>query len=253
MVRRKARIPKRKPRIFRLLIALLFIAGFVALGTYLLSLPIWEIKEVIINGTKMLSENEIRTLAAIPLSENLFFTNFSRTESNLNKITAIESFKIYRIPPATVLISIKERKPIATLVFSDKSIIIDEEGFILNRNPNLTLDIPNLANLPIVTGIQEKEILQSYRIDEKTAQVISEIILKLSLFLDSSRMQLELGGLEKVSFLLDDLLRVKVGEAEEVKRKMEVFDALLPIIAGRWAQVEYVDVRFPDNPVIKYK
>jgi len=201
----------------------------------------------------MLSEGEVRTLAAIPLSENLFFTDFSRTESNLGKITVIESFKIYRIPPATVLINIKERKPIATLVFSDNSMIIDEEGYILNRNPNLTLDIPNLANLPIVTGIEKNERLQAKRIDERTAQVISEIILKLSRFLDSSRMQLELGGLENVSFLLDDLLRVKVGEAEEVKKKMEVFEALLPVIVGRWAEVEYVDVRYPDNPVIRFK
>ena len=253
MVRRKHRTRKRKPRIFRLLLSLLILAAIIAGSIYILSLPIWEIKEVVVNGAKMLSDSEIQTLAAIPLSENLFFTRFDRTESNLSKIPAIKSFKIYRIPPATVLINIKERKPIATLVFSKRSVIIDAEGYILNRNPNLTLDIPNLANLPIVTGIDEKAVLGADRIDGKTAQVISHIILKLSHFLESSRMQLELGGLEKVSFLLDDLLRVKMGEAEQIKRKMEVFEALLPVIYGKWSQVEYVDVRFPDNPVIKYK
>ncbi|MEE8638383.1 MAG: FtsQ-type POTRA domain-containing protein [Candidatus Margulisiibacteriota bacterium] len=251
MVRKRTR--KRKPLVFRLLIALLFLVAVIVAGIYFLSLPIWEIKEVVVNGAKILSDNEMRTLAAIPLSENLFFTRFNRTESNLSKIPAIKSFKIYRIPPATVLINLKERVPIATLIFSKRSVIIDEEGYILNRNPNLSLNIPNLADLPVVTGIDEAEIFKADKIDGKTAQVISDIILKLSQFLESSRLQLELGGLEKASFLLDDLLRVKVGDAEKIKRKMEVFGALLPEIAGRWPQVEYVDVRFPDNPVIKYR
>ncbi len=255
MMRRKIGARKNRPRnrLLRFLFALLFFLAFVAIGVYILSLPIWQIKEVVVNGTKILSDREIRGLAAIPFSENLFFTSFSRTNANLSKITPIKSFRIYRLPPATVLISIKEREPIAMIVFPNKSVIIDEEGYILNRNPNITLNIQNMADLPIVTGIKGKGVLQVDKIDGKVAEVISGIISKLSRFLESSRMQLELGGLENVNFLLDDLLRVKVGGDEKIKRKMEVFGAILPKIAGRWSEVEYVDVRFPDNPVIKYK
>lgn len=197
----------------------------------------------------MLSPNEVRALAGIPLSENLFLTSFSRAKTNLSKITAIKDFRIYRIPPATVLISITERIPIATLVFPEKSVIIDKEGYILNRNPNVSLNIPNLADLPVVSGLDESEVLKGDKIDPKVSQMVEE----LGYFLEARRMQLELGGFENVSFLLDDLLQVKVGDAEQMERKMEVFEALLPVIAGKWAQVEYVDVRFPDNPVIKYR
>jgi cell division septal protein FtsQ len=71
--------------------------------------------------------------------------------------------------------------------------------------------------------------------------------------LGSRQIQLETGGFEKISFLLNDLLRVKVGRDENVKEKMGVFKRLLPVIADKWSQVEYVDVRYPDNPVVKYK
>jgi len=253
MVKRKEKTRKRRPRKRSFLVTLFFLVILIALGAYILTLPIWQIKEVVVNGAKMLSDREIKGLAAIPLSETLFFTSFSRTRANLSKITAIKSFSIYRLPPATVLISINEREPIAMIVFSNKSVIMDEEGYILNRNPNITLNIPNMADLPIVTCIKGKGVLQTDKIDGKVAKVIAGIISKLSRFLESSRMQLELGKLRNVNFLLDDLLRVKIGDDEKIRRKMEVFGALLPKISGRWSEVEYVDVRFPDNPVIKYK
>lgn len=252
MVRKKER-KRKKPLWSRFLVAIFLIAAFTALGVYILTLPIWEIKEVVVNGTRMLSDSEIRALAAVPLSENLFLHDFSRTKNNLSRITPIRSFRIYRIPPATVLISIKEREPIAALVFPDRSIIIDCEGYILNRNTNLTMNIPNLAALPVVTGIESEDISGIEKIDGKAARVIADIVSKLSRFLEAGRLQLEIGGLQNVSFLLDDLLRVKVGDDQNIKIKMEVFGALLPQIAGKWDRVEYVDVRYPDNPVIKYK
>jgi len=245
----KSQPPKRWPKY----VIVLVIIGSIVLGVYGLTLPIWDIKEVVINGAVMLADEEIRTMASIPVSENLFFSSFSRAKTNLSKITAIKSFRIYRMPPATVLINIKEREPIAVVVFPEKSYLVDQEGYLINHNPNITLNISNLADLPIVSGIKEEQILKAEKVDDKNAQVISEIILKLSPFLEAKRMQLELGGLKNVSFLLDDLLRVKMGEATDIKRKMAVFSGLLPVISGQWTEVEYIDVRFPDNPVIKFE
>jgi cell division protein FtsQ len=256
MVRKKRRRKKQRkplPRGLRFLLAVLSVMVIIGLGVYIISLPIFDIKDVVVNGAKMLSADEVKALAGIPLSENLFFTKFSRAEVNLSKISAIKDVRFYRIPPATVLISIRERVPIAAVLFPNKSAIIDKEGYILNRNPNIALDIPNMAELPVITGISEKEALENDKVDSRVSHLISHVILKLSRFLGSERMKLELGGLKNVSLILDDLLRVKIGDTEKMKRKMEVLVALLPAIAGKWPQVEYVDVRYPDNPVIKYK
>lgn len=262
MVRRKKRKKVRKPskfsksrkRIPRQLIALLILVLTIAGSAYVLSLPIWKIREVVVNGAAMLSADEIKALAGVPLSENLFFTSFSRAKSNLSKIPAIKDFKLYRIPPATVLISITEREPVAAIVFPERSVIIDEDGYVLNRNPNLSLNISNMADLPVISGMNEKEVLGSLRIDEEAARIVDDIIVKFSRFLDARKMQLELEDLENVSFLLDDLLRVKIGGTQEIKRKMSIFETLFSeVVADKWHEVEYIDVRFPDNPAIKYK
>ena len=237
----------RTKRKFRFRIsAFLFLILLLLLSLYyVLSLPIWKIQAVTVSGAKMLSAEEIKDLSGIPLSENLFLTSFARSRDNLRKISAIKEFHLYRIPPATVLISLTERKPIAVVLLKGKSAVVDADGYILNRNANLTLNVPNLAELPVVSGVDE--------INPQVARLLTEIIVELTHALGRRNIKLELGGLRKIGFLLDDILNVKVGRDENIKRKMEVFEGLLPVIEGRWPEVEYVDVRYPDNPVVKFK
>lgn len=239
-----------RSRLFFLLFILL-LAGIAIY--YVLSLPIWKIQEVSVDGAKILSADEIREISSVPLSENLFLSSFARVRNNLKKISAIQDFHIYRIPPGTVLIRIQERKPIAVIVLKDKSAVVDAEGYILNRNPNLTLNIPNMTDLPVIAGIGTAEVLGGEKITPNLSGLIADIILELSSSLGLHRIQLELGGFQKIVLVLDDILRVKVGRDQEVKEKMAVFARLLPVIANRWAEVEYVDVRYPNNPAIKYR
>ena len=253
MAKKKKRIRKKKPLQIRFFTFLIFLAILIFGGIYVIQLPIFEIREVVVNGCGMLAPEEIRALAGVPLSENLFFANLSRARSNLKKVTPIKKASFYRIPPATILINIEEREPMAAIIFPQRSIIIDEEGIVLNRNPNLRLDITNVEELPVVTGMRQSDIWQKDRIDNKAAQVVSDIINKLSPYLELRSMQIELGNLSKINFLLDDLLKVKVGDANNISKKMGVFQTLLPEIAGKWDRVIYVDVRYPDYPVIKFK
>ncbi|MBN3032957.1 MAG: FtsQ-type POTRA domain-containing protein [Candidatus Saganbacteria bacterium] len=257
MAGRKRRKEKRKrqklPFRFRLFVIFVLLVLTGAGGYYLLSLPIWRITEITVSGAQMLSADELRDLSGIPLAENLFFTGFQRPRDNLRKITAIKEFHLYRIPPGTVLIKLIERRPIAVLLFNNKSAIVDADGYILNRNPNLTLNVPHMTELPVVLGVGSVEFAGEERIDPRASQLIASVIGELASLLGSRHLQLETGDFERIKFSLDDLLVVKVGRNEAVRRKMAVFKALLPELEGRWDKVVYVDVRYPDNPVIRYK
>jgi cell division protein FtsQ len=234
--------------LFFLLLSLLGLAGY-----YFFSLPIWKIQEVVVTGTNILSAEEIRKLSGIPYGENLFWADFTRAQKNLEKISAIEKFNFYRIPPASVLIKIKERKPIAVVVLENKSAVVDREGYLLNRSPKISLNIPNLEELPVISGISTHELIEEEKINPRVARLLPNLVLELSRPLGSHKIHLELGNFEDLSFLLDDLLRVKIGRDEDLLEKIEVFKGLLKELAGKWGQVEYVDVRFPNNPVVKYR
>jgi cell division protein FtsQ len=235
-------------------LSLLFIFILIAgIGYALLSLPIWDIQNVEVQGTKILSADEIKSLAGIPLTGNLFFSNLKQAHINLKKISAIKEFHIRRIPPGSIIIYITERKPISIIIYKNTSSIIDQDGFVLNKNPNLSLNISNLADLPVISGISSMEMDQGGMINPKVAMLISNIITDLASTLGSKRIQLDIGNFEKIKFMLDDILLVFLGTDENISQKMAVFKKLLPIVENKWAQVEYIDIRFPQNPVIKYK
>jgi cell division protein FtsQ len=252
-LRARSKPKKKKSFQLRLFLFILFFMVAGVAGYYFLSLPLWKIEEVSVDGAHLLSADEIRDLSGIPLSDNLFFADLRRARATLKKISAIKDFHIYRIPPATILIKIKERTPLAVIVLKDRSAIIDDEGYILNRNANLTFNVNNLSDLPVVSGLGSDEVWQDERITPPAAEVLTNIISELSKIFGSRRTHLDLGGFHNISFLLDDLLSVKLGRPEEIDRKMAIFKNFLPVIEGKWDQVEYVDVRFPENPVIKFK
>ncbi|MFA4844155.1 MAG: FtsQ-type POTRA domain-containing protein [Candidatus Margulisiibacteriota bacterium] len=246
----KARTKKKRSFRFKLF---LFLAGAVlfSLATYyILALPIWRIQDVVVNGANLLSAEEVRDLSGVPVAENLFLTSFARVRDNLKKITAIKEFHIYRIPPATVLIRISERRPFAVLLLNGRSAIIDREGYILNRSANLTFNIPKMTELPVFSA---RGTAEGEQVDPRAAELAGQVIGELSPMLGARNLHAEISDYEKINFLLDDLLRVKLGRNEEIKRKLAVFRALLPAVEGNWPAVEYIDVRYPDNPVIKYK
>lgn len=218
-----------------------------------MNLPIWQIKNVEVRGTKILSPQEIEALAAVPINDSLLLTDFERTKNNLKKIIAVKKFHLYRIPPGTVRIYIEERKPLAVLVFDDRSAIIDKEGYILNSNRNLTLDIPDLADRAVIFGLKKDVILDNHRIDPPVSELISGLISKLSQFYEPKKLQIKCQNLEDISLMVEDLLQVRLGSGQNISKKMLVFKRLLQEIQGKWDRVEYVDVRFPDSPVIKYK
>lgn len=247
---RRPRSKKKGFRPFRLVLLLFVGAGIIA---YLLSLPIFEIKEVVVNGAKMLDPDQVRTLAAIPLGENLFYVDLGRSRANLQKINAVKTIKFFRLPPSTILINVTERQPVASLIFPNRSVFIDEDGYILNQNDNLKLDMINLAELAVVTGLSERAVMETSQVDKEMAGLVLQLITRLKQFLPGSHLQIDLASFDNISFQLDDLLLVRLGSTDQLARKMEVFEGLLPQVAGKWPEVTYIDVRLPDCPVIRFR
>lgn len=251
----KARTRKRPLRWY---VIWTFIFGFfaVTLIVFLLSLPLWNIREIKVEGCQMLVADEIRQIADIPLGENVFFVSFEKAKKKLSQIIPIEEFRILRIPPSTILIKIKERIPVVTASIDNSSVVLDKEGYILNLDPNLsgvTINLPDISRLPVINGIKKSMAQDGKRLNNEISLLIFHLFTQFSKSFERAKLQLQLENLENINLLIDDVIKIKIGDTVNLEKKIKVFKALLSKVSDKTNQLEYIDVRFPDWPVVKFK
>lgn len=251
--KRKPRARKRKLSwyIFWFVI-LIFLIG--SLFTLFASLPIWRIQNVEVKGNVSVPSEEIVKIANIPLDESLFTANFSSAQKRLAAVRAIKKARISRFPPATVIIHITERKGAALLVVEGRSYLIDEDGVILNpsEGSGVSPERCDLQNMPAVTGVSGQWITKGI-LNADICRMIFGLLEQLKKLLNTKRMQIDLTQKDNMIVLIDDVLRVRLGEAQDIPEKIRVVQKLLKGLGGKRGQIEYIDVQCPKFPAVKYR
>ena len=230
------------------LVAIAIIIGFI------LSLPIWRLKNIEVRGNDFVPAEKIVSIAKIPAGENIFMVDLDEAESRFSDIAQIKETRIQRKLPATIIIKVQERKPFAIAVIGGVPALVDEGGYIIAKQ-NLGSSIYKLqiAQLPVIRGINRKTVEGGRRIDPADAIFMKDTLTLLSNFLDPSTIQIELMNKEDIIIYVEDILKVKIGEPKDMENKIRTMQALLDSIKGKWNRVAYIDVRVPDSPVIKFK
>lgn len=238
---------------------LIFFFAIAAIISVSLTLPVWKIKNVKIIGTEILSSKVVEDVASIPIGEHIFIADLSENITRLKSITQIKDFGIYRRLPNTLIIKIIERKPLAVVPMGKESMIIDEEGVILKRTSSkgigrvkINVNIGDISVFPVVRGIK-RDWISGNRLNPKLALSIGKALTKLGCFLKPSSLQLDMENPDDISLLIEDILRVKLGNTRELSSKIETLEALLPQVEGKWNEVEYIDIRYTRTPVIRFR
>lgn len=225
-----------------------------AVFTIFISLPIWQITEVRTENLRLLNDSEVIRLAQVPLSDNIFLTRFDNSRRRLLTVPLVKKVDFIRRLPGTIVIKVAERKETAVAVMGGQSVLMDEEGVILN--PAVTgevhVEFPDISNLPVVNGIRPEWIKQGRLSGEMGSSIIA-LLREFKHFISSARLQVEVGDVENINLMVDDTLKVKIGNPADLDRKIQVFQAIFNRNRERKNDLEYIDVRLPDYPVAKFK
>ena len=118
---------KTKRRLRNVAIFILILTG---IALFLLS-PIFTIKNVQVEGNEKISKEEIISLLKISSTTNLFEETRGKVLNSLKENAYIDTVKIGRKLPSTLVVKITERKIEYLLEFGSSFAYIDEEGNIL--------------------------------------------------------------------------------------------------------------------------
>lgn len=211
--KRKQKREKRFRIIKIFLKILILIAIVIGIILFLFISPIFNIKNINIQGNKKVKSEEISSLSKLTIEENIFRFSSSEVEKNVKENAYIDTVEIKRKIPNTVEITVSERTPKYQLEYGNAFVYIDINGYILEISDQN-------ANLPTIRGYStEQENIKAGNklLDEdcnklnsvekflKAAQSnqIYDIITYVNIADDKNYM-LELPSKGKIAYLGDD-------------------------------------------------
>lgn len=237
------------------------ILGFVLLsvaGTATVTLAnLWKSKLVVehvtVSGNSIIDAREILKLARVPSGMKLVDVDLLAIEQAVATHPYVENVVVERNLPSTVHIRIGERRPLAILNGRDLR-YVDREGVVLPNSVS-----KELFDLPVITGLETPASLTPGTViaDADLAEALH--ILETSKLVGGglyhliSEVRLRGRG-DLILYTADGGVPVIFGRGD-APRKLVMLDTFWQtVVAARGPQqLQYLDLRFDDQIVVRWK
>jgi cell division protein FtsQ len=244
--------PARRPRVAGvIMVVLLVVTVGAALGV-----NIWErdlvVRDVHIEGNRIVPSSEILALAAIPKNQRLFDVDLNQARKRIQANQFIRSVFVNRDIPDRISITVDERVPVAAIP-GEKMLYIDASGMILPpARSEYIFDLPVLTGaLPLAECVPGKlvtsEVLREALQIVVTAQRISDDFYRLI-------SEVHIDPAHSIELYSSESGVPMVFGRGDVAGKMVRLEAFWKeFVSQRGAgELQYIDLRFEDQVVVRW-
>nr|PZN43552.1 MAG: cell division protein FtsQ [Actinomycetota bacterium] len=140
------RAPRRRWRRARpVVLVLLLAAGVVAAATWLVFLsPLLGVERVEVRGNSGIPDEVVRRAAGVATGEPLAAVDLAAVRARVAALPPIESVRVERAWPRTLLIRVRERTPIAVAQSGDRVALVDRFGVVVSLRDTAPEGLPRL-------------------------------------------------------------------------------------------------------------
>ncbi|WP_408955848.1 cell division protein FtsQ/DivIB [Natroniella sp. ANB-PHB2] len=218
---------------------------FAAIG--IINSELFKIKNIEIIGNDILTEREIIIHSNLEEDINIFNLESQQIADELVQLPQIQGAAVTRSFPRQVIIEINERRPIGMVGNDNSYLIIDNEGWIIDDTYRLSD-----WRLPLITGsdilIEDRRIKLNKELEQAT-QYLS--FLNDSIVEEINEANITNEG--EIKLFLKDGGEVRLGDGFNLKYKAEVFTAIYQDLKDKNVEIDYIDLRYEKNKVVKIK
>ena len=134
---------KRQKRILGFRIAKYTVLSTCIVGVIIaiMTSPLFNIKEIIIEGNDKITKDEIISLSQINLDENTYKISKNKVEKEILENPYIKNVEIKRSLPSKIVITVEERKATYMIEYGNAYVYINNQGYILEVS-NQKLEVP---------------------------------------------------------------------------------------------------------------
>jgi cell division protein FtsQ len=203
-------------------------------------------------GNRLLTDEEVVKLAAIPTEARLFDIDLQGVRQRLLRSPFVDRVTVRRNVPNEVTIEIEERLPVAALSV-DRMLLIDAEGIVLP-----SVRSADAGDLPLITGaVPAAECVPGKRIASpavRDALVLLDMARSISDECYQRISDVAVGTGETLIMHTSEFGIPVIVRREDLASQMAKFDGFWrSIVYSRGAaDLQYVDLRFEDNVVVRW-
>ena len=233
----------------KILMIIIFFAAALWGINYFYNSGYFDIEEINISGNNHYDSEYIESLLVDLLGKNIFDADKKKTEDLLTgSLVWIKTVEFKKIFPDRIDIVISERKPSIIISYQDRYYLLDGDGMVL---ADMGGDIPDdYSNLLKVSGAIGHRLEKGDTVAKKNVLSCADIYM---VFDDSLKEIIKEAGIKDnvhgdIFFKTGEGLEIVFGDSSQVIKKIEVLKLLLK----EDTDYNIIDLRSPDNPVVKY-
>lgn len=238
------RVHRSGRRIFKGIIFLMITCAILGIFVYV---PFFTLKNINLNGATYITVDDILKIGNIYMGEPLFELETDNITTRLSNDLRIEEVSVRRKLPDTIEVTIKERKPVATIVCDYGYLDLDKSGKIIDSYKNL-----KEMQIPMISGATVRDKYIGDEVDDKMVKEILNFLQKINS--DS------LNKISEVAIVSENYIvaytntersvQIRIGKLERLEEKARLTEDFLKNLDNNPNPIEYVDFNFT-APFIK--
>jgi cell division protein FtsQ len=214
---------------WRRVVALLLLMALMVGAVWLFYFSdVLAVEDVEVQGTRTLSSEEVREVAAVPSGLPLARVDLDAIRARVEALAVVRDADVTRTWPDGVLVDVEERVAIAVIEIGGRTRGMDAEGVVFRDYPKPP---PGMPQVRTSTDTRSDALREA-------ALVVEALPTEISRRVD----HVEVATIDQISLVLRDGKTVVWGSAEESDAKAEVLAGLLQQPASKY------DVSVPAQP-----
>jgi cell division septal protein FtsQ len=222
--------------------ALTGIAAWSALSV--LSAPSLRVSHIEVNGTDHLSKGDVLALVDGLRGKNILRVRLDDYRRRVLASTWVAEATVSRSLPATVVVRIVERRPMAIGREGENLFLVDEHGDEIDEYGPRYADF----DLPIVDGLA-RGAAEVAGVNERRVQLVSRLMGEMRARPDLAKRisQVDVSDPRDAVVIMDeDTARVRLGD-ERFLERLQSYVELAPTLHAQVQAIDYVDLRFGER------
>lgn len=228
-------------------IGLVLVLVILIAGLLFIKSSYFTVGEVVVEGNNYVTVEDVYHIAEIPEKLNIFNLNTSDIKKRLLYDLRISEVDISRKFPSTIVIHIKERRPMAYIASGYGFLELDQQGVVLAAFKNL-----KQINVPMITGIKMDNEYVSDKVENPSIKSILQYLSLLDETVLNQISEINLRSSEQMIAYTVTSAHIRLGNADRLPDKAKLTNNILHEISDKKMNVEYIDLTYA-SPFIKLK